>query len=308
MFRPSDARIVTSGVQRSCRAGERMRLKLDRRTLALLRRLPVLNVYSIAEIALLALLALQVARLLWAIATPVGAVGDWRPAGPALPGSPFEIVTGFDPFFRLGGQQGATVVTPLQLTLFGTRMDEASGRGAAIVAGPDGVQQSVAVGAEIVPGVRLKSVAFDHVAIDRGGAEETLYLDQSGGAAPAVPGAPAAAPVDASASSSPVASAVGTAVGTGVGDQIRRDIAFTPRLDGGRISGLIVHPSGTGTLFRQANLRDGDVVTSIGGRPVTGPDDIVRVARDFAGGGNIPITVERGRDTLPLAITIAPPK
>lgn len=281
-----------------------MRLKLDGRTAALLRRLPVLNVYSMAEIALLALLASQVARLLWAIATPVGAIGDWRPAGPALAGSPFEIVTGFDPFFRLGGQQGATVVTPLQLTLFGTRMDEASGRGAAIVAGPDGVQQSVAVGAEIVPGVRLKSVAFDHVAIDRGGAEETLYLDQSGGAVPAVPGAPAAATVGASASSSPVASAAGSAVG----DQIRRDIAFTPRLDSGRISGLIVHPSGTGTLFRQANLRDGDIVTSIGGRPVTGPDDIVRVARDFAGGGNIPITVERGRDTLPLAITIAAPK
>lgn len=271
-----------------------MRLKLDGRSRALLRRLPVLNVYSAAEIGLLALLAVQAARLLWVLATPVGPVGDWRPAGPALAGSPFEIVTGFDPFFRLSAQAGPTVVTPLQLTLFGTRMDEATGRGSAIVAGPDGLQQSVAVGDEIQPGVRLKSVAFDHVAIDRGGAEETLYLDQSGApaSAPALPGA--VPPADASAATGvPVA-------------RLRSEIAFTPRLDGGRVSGLVVRQAGTGQLFRQANLRDGDVITSIGGRPVNGPEDVERVARDFAGGGNIPIIVERGRDTLPLAIAIAP--
>lgn len=268
-----------------------MRLKLDGRSRALLRRLPVLNVYSAAEIGLLALLAVQGARLLWVLVTPVGPVGDWRPAGPALAGSPFEIVTSFDPFFRLSAQAGPTVVTPLQLTLFGTRIDEATGRGAAIVAGPDSVQQSVAVGDEIQPGVRLKSVAFDHVAIDRGGAEETLYLDQSGAPAPtATAGAPA----------SP-----GVAPGVPVA-RLRSEIAFTPRLDGGRVSGLVVRSAGTGQVFRQAQLRDGDVVTSIGGRPVNGPEDVDRVARDFVGGGVIPIIVERGRDTLPLSITVAP--
>ena len=41
------------------------------------------------------------------------------------------------------------------------------------------------------------------------------------------------------------------------------------------------------------------------GRPVTGPQDLDRVTADFAGGGNIPITVERGTQTLALAITIA---
>ncbi|MFN3432753.1 MAG: type II secretion system protein N, partial [Sphingomonas sp.] len=172
-----------------------MRLKLDARTRRILRRLPVVNVYSMAELVLLAGLATQVARLMWTLATPVSPLGDWRPADVSVPGRPYDVLAGFDPFFRLGGAQpGPATVTALQLTLFGIRVDEASGRGSAIVAGPDNVQKSVGVGEEIQPGVRLKAVAFDHITIDRGGTSEDLFLVQSDapGAAPA--GAPGALP------------------------------------------------------------------------------------------------------------------
>jgi general secretion pathway protein C len=295
-----------------------MRLKLDARARRLLRRLPVVNVYSVAELALMAGLSVQVARLIWVLATPVGPLGDWRPAGVTVPGSPIALLTSFDPFFRL--QQtaaGPATVTALQLTLFGIRLDEATGRGSAIVAGPDGVQQSVAVGDEIQPGVKLKAVAFDHITLDRGGTDEDLFLDQSGPttsttsapaagptsdrpmmpgrgmeAPPPPPGAPAV--TGASARAVPVA-------------QLRQEIGFIPRLDGGRISGLTVRSQGSGQVFRQAGLRDGDVVTSIAGRPISGPGDLDRIASDFSGGGNIPITVERGQNTLPLAITVAAP-
>ncbi|WP_298093089.1 type II secretion system protein N, partial [uncultured Sphingomonas sp.] len=197
-----------------------MRLKLDARGRRLLRRLPVVNVYSVAELLLMAGLAMQAARLVWAVVTPVAPLGDWRPAQPVVPGSPSTILSSFDPFFRLqGAAQTPATVTALQLTLFGTRIDEAMGRGSAILAGPDGVQQSVAIGDEIQPGVRLKAVAFDHVVIDRGGAEETLYLDQSD--APGEAGAPP-----------PTSSGAGVRIG-----QLRSDIGFIPRLDGGRVSG-----------------------------------------------------------------------
>jgi general secretion pathway protein C len=89
--------------------------------------------------------------------------------------------------------------------------------------------------------------------------------------------------------------------------QLRQEIGFIPRIDGGRVSGLVLRPQGTGSMFRQANLREGDVLTAIGGRPVTGAADIDRIVADFAQGGAIPITVERGDQTLPLSITIAPP-
>jgi general secretion pathway protein C len=270
-----------------------MRLKLDARARRLLRRLPVVNVYSVAELALMAGLAVQTARLLWVLATPVGPLGDWRPAGVTVPGSPIALLTSFDPFFRL--QQtaaGPATVTALQLTLFGIRLDEATGRGSAIVAGPDGVQQSVAVGDEIQPGVRLKAVAFDHITLDRGGAEEDLFLDQSGptssGEASPGGGPPAERPIMPGRGIEGPPPLPGAAVGARGGvpvAQLRQEIGFIPRLDGGRISGLTVRSQGSGQLFRQAGLRDGDVVTSIAGRPVSGPGDLDRIASDFSGGG-----------------------
>lgn len=289
-----------------------MRLKLDARARRWVRRIPVVNVYSLAELVLMGALAVQCARFVWVVATPVGPVGDWRPAGVTLPGSPAAILSQFDPFFRLNAPQaGPATVTPLQLTLFGIRLDEATGRGSAIVAGADGVQKSVAVGEEIQPGVTLKAVAFDHITLDRGGTAEDLFLDQSDappptGAAPAGPeiGSRAAGATPVLGGPSPAGAGAGAGVPVG---QLRQEIGFIPRIDGGRISGLVVRPQGSGAAFRQAGLREGDVVTAIGGRAVSGPGDLDRIATDYAGGGNVPITVERGQQTLALAITIAAP-
>ncbi|WP_343527222.1 type II secretion system protein N [Sphingomonas sp.] len=276
-----------------------MRLRLDTRGRRWLRRLPVVNVYSVAELVLMAVLAVQGARLLWVIVTPVSPLGAWRPLAPVIAGSPGAILDGFDPFFRLqGGQAAPSAVTTLQLTLFGTRIDEATGRGSAIVAGPDGVQRSVSVGEEIQPGVTLKSVAFDHITLDRGGASEDLYLDQSD-----APPATAAMP-SAGAASTPLSGPVPPQGGVALA-QVRSEIGFIPRLDSGRISGLVVRPIGAGTAFRAAGLREGDIITALGGRPVTGPGDLDRLAVDFAQGGSLSITVERGDQTLPLSLQIA---
>jgi general secretion pathway protein C len=73
------------------------------------------------------------------------------------------------------------VVTSLPLTLHGVREDRATGRGSAIIATPDGQQNSIGVGEEIMPGVTLTGVGPDSVTISRGGVAEQLFL----GAAPA---------------------------------------------------------------------------------------------------------------------------
>ena len=101
-----------------------------------MRRLPQTNVYGVAEILLLAVLALQLARLVWAIATPVGPLGDWRLTDriAGIASGKAELFRSFDPFFRQQDGGGTAVVTSLQLTLFGTRMDEVNGRGSAIIA------------------------------------------------------------------------------------------------------------------------------------------------------------------------------
>lgn len=275
-----------------------MRLTFDARARAILRRIPVVNVYSLAELALLALLAVQCARLLWVVVTPIAPLGAWRPVEPTTIGAPGDILSGFDPFFRISGRQGPAAVTSLDVKLFGIRIDEAMGRGSAIVAGADGVQRSVSVGEEVAPGVRLKAVAFDHVTLDRGGASEDLFLDQSGGAP--------AAPAPAGGGAASLAAAAPAAGGGITIEQMRAGISAIPRIDGGRVSGLVVRGQGDGGAFRAAGLRDGDVVTALGGRPVTGQGDFERLARERAGGGQVPITVERGGQTLSLSVAVAP--
>lgn len=174
-----------------------MRLALDPRARRLLRRVPRTTVYSALELILLSLLAMQCARLVWTIVTPVDPIGDWKAPSalrPAMPASP-TLLSSFDPFFRLSGEGSAPgVVTSLNLKLFGVREDRASGRGSAIIATPDGTQRSFAVGEEVIPGVRLVAVGFDSVTIDRAGAREQLFLDQST-PAPAANAVPRSTPV-----------------------------------------------------------------------------------------------------------------
>lgn len=290
-----------------------MRLKFDARARAILRRLPVVNVYSAAELALLAALAVQCARLAWVVLTPVAPLGAWVPAGPTVPADAAGVLAGFDPFYRVSGAaqtQGPSAVTSLQLTLYGTRMDSAQARGAAIIAGPDGVQKSVAVGEEVVPGVTLKSVAFDHVTLDRGGRSEDLFLDQSGATAPG-----GVSPID-PAQSPPSPTPPGTAApdtlaggplapnsATVSPQQLRADIQAIPRIEGGKINGVTVR--GQGAAFRAAGLRDGDVITTVAGREITGVADLDLFTRARASGGTLSLTVERGGQPLPLTIPVA---
>ncbi|MEH3105206.1 MAG: PDZ domain-containing protein [Sphingomonas phyllosphaerae] len=295
-----------------------MRLKFDARARAILRRLPVVNIYSAAELALLAVLAVQCARLAWVLLTPVAPLGAWVPAGPTVPADAAGVLAGFDPFYRVSGAaqaQGPSAVTSLQLTLYGTRMDNAQARGAAIIAGPDGVQKSIAVGEEVAPGVTLKAVAFDHVTLDRGGRSEDLFLDQSGSSGivtapsgdaaqnPPPPGPPPGAPGQAAPLETPSGGPVAPGAATVSPQQLRQEINAIPRIESGKVTGVTVRGQG-GTAFRAAGLRDGDVITTVAGRPISGPSDLEMLTRARASGGTLSLTVERGGQPLPLTIPV----
>jgi general secretion pathway protein C len=124
---------------------------------------------------LVALLAVQTARLTWLLLMSAGPLGAPKFTSAA---NPLQL-DGFDPFFRLQAASSSSAVTSLPLKLFGTRRDSATGLGSAIIATPDGIQSSYAVGEDIMPGVILAGVGSDEVTIERGGAKEKLFLDQS---------------------------------------------------------------------------------------------------------------------------------
>ncbi len=154
-------------------------------------------------------------------------------------------------------------------------------------------------GAEVQPGVTLAGVAFDYVELSRNGARELLYIDQSG-PAPSAQGVVAANPV-----AVPAAPVGGAGGGVSI-DGLRRGVNFGPRAEGGKVVGLEVLSSGDGAVFRSAGFQPGDVITSVDGKPVTGPGDAAMLSGAMRPGASISVTVRRGDRQLPLAITLAP--
>jgi general secretion pathway protein C len=227
---------------------------------------------------LVLLLIIQSARLFWTLVTPVGPVGKWHSAKPL---AALNVPPGFDPFFRTGGGPATQVaVTSLSLKLFGTRLDFASGRGSAIIATPDGVQSSFAVGEEIVAGVKLKEVGADFVVIDRGGTAEQLFLDQSNPAQVASP-----------TGSTPVAPPAPVAGVSAVLDAVN----VAPRMNGATINGFVLTPKGDGAAFKAAGLEPGDVLLSVDGKAVQAITDLPQLPKN---GSGPQLQVERAGRTI----------
>ena len=247
-----------------------MRLRTHSRTQRLFRRLPRFSALPAGELLLLILIAVQAARLVWTLVTPVGPIGDWRPAGAiAAPGGDAALAE-FDPFFRLSAGGGPAAVTALNLKLYGVREDRATGRGSAIIALPDGTQRSFAVGEEVMPGVRLTQVGFESVTIDRNGVAEQIFLDQSEPAPPtagappmAPPMAPPSRPVQAVPNASPTPPA----------------------------------PAAPRPL---AGMAPGDIIVSVNGQPVGSQGEALAAVR--AAGGTVNVIVNRGGRAVPIPV------
>ncbi len=270
-----------------------MNLTIDPRIARLWRQVPPRLPYQIVEFSLIALLAVAVARLIWVMLAPVGPVGAWKAVSPAQIGGDESILARFDPFFRGGGAPGPTVVTSLAIKLFGVRLDQAMGRGSAIIATPDGVQSSYAIGDEIMPGVTLKGVTFEGVTIDRGGAEEQIFLDQSVVAPVAQPGM----------TTSPITTAAPPPV---AGAALASEIGFVPRTEKGQVTGFVVSPKGSGTAFRAAGLQEGDILTAINGQGIRAAEDVTNAMAATPPSGIVMLSVERGGRAITLSTKAKP--
>lgn len=215
------------------------------------------------------------------------------------------LYNGYDPFTGKSGADEADdnrplVITALDLTLHGIRINEANETGSAIISGSDGVQQYYATGATIMDGVILKSVKFDHVVLDHNGVAEGLYISQSDDIEPV--DIPEAGEMSGetggingdNAKSTPALS--GAAVGNG--------IDFAPRQENGRVTGLAVTPKGDNKIFQLAGFQPGDIITEINGNAVSSAGDAARLAAQIKPGARLSIMVERGTQNLPIAIII----
>jgi general secretion pathway protein C len=262
-----------------------MQLTAERWLGRLLRRNPQQPLYDAAEAVLILILAFQCVRLVWIVLAPVEPAREWQAASPSLHAGKLTV---FDPFFRTAPSSGVSTVTSLPLKLFGVRVDQATGRGSAIIAAADGVQQSYAIGDEVMPGVHLKAVTHDSVTIDRAGAEEQLFLDQS----------PAPSVTQARSSES------GVPFGR---PEVRANVAspdsefiFTPRVRNGVASGFAVVPRRAIGPYREAGFLAGDVVTQINGATISSAKDAESMIANIPAGTPIFFTVERAGKIITL--------
>lgn len=272
--------------------GSGVRDKTLRRTMILqrvvtARQLLPRDVTFWLKAVLLALVAVQLARLVWALATPLGPVGRWLPPVPtALPeAAQLALLSTFDPFAAMTTATGAaTPAAATGLILFGTRMSLGGAPGSAIIAGADGVQMSYTVGDEVAPGLRLLSVGFDFVLIGSNGSEQRLAME---GADPPAAGAAGIAGAASPSAITPEA--------------IRANLAFAPRTAGGRVTGLLVSPLGDPAFLQRTGLRDGDIITAVNGRPAGDPAALLT---QLSPGARLALTVERGAGTANVALSL----
>lgn len=240
---------------------------------------------------LLAGLAVQSARLLWAMVTPVGPIGDWRPASPQPLGAPAQaaIFASVNPFDRAVPAPAAAL--PSDLKLYGVRAGFGGMAGGAIIQLPDGQQVSVSVGEEVMPEVKLVAVGFDYAEVSRGAARQRLFLDPDKVAETVAPGAPAAS---ADLASAPLDEAA-----------FRAAVSLSPRTSGSAVTGILVSPGTNPADFTRTGFQAGDVIVAVNGAAIQSAQDLVHLQQNLGSGGSLSLAVERGGRRIPITLNLA---
>jgi general secretion pathway protein C len=246
---------------------------------------------------------IQMVRLLWTLLVPVTPVGNWQATYPSNISAiqRKELFKGFDPFFRTAESSASTGnITALALVLFGIRSNEASGGGSAIIADAKGIQHSYATGDEIMPGVTLHAVAFDHVVISNNGVLEQIYMDQSVPATNVTPPEPSPVNKPAPFDGTPNQVQSGAAIPVSA---LNERVSTQPRLEGGKVTGIVISSKGDKDKFRSLGFNDGDIITSINGKPIGSAADLFAQIKP---GAKLAIGIERGGQDVPLALSLEP--
>ncbi|HYE86660.1 MAG TPA: type II secretion system protein N [Vicinamibacterales bacterium] len=242
---------------------------------------------------LVAALAVQGARLIWAAVTPVGPLGDWRPAGAiAIPSAAqAAVIAAVNPFDRVA-TGAAAVSLPSDLKLFGVRASAGAVPGGAIVGLPDGQQISVSIGETVMPGVVLVTVGFDYAEVDRQGTRQRLFMDQDRPPETLRSGGASAVPQAVTASRATV-------------EAVRSAVRFFPRRSQAGLTGIRVMPGGDQATFTAIGFRHGDVIVAVNGTTIASESDVAQLQQSLTRGASLALTVDRGGQRVPITLNLA---
>ncbi len=188
-----------------------------------------------------------------------------------------------DPKARLGTDASASKV-PLQLKLVRTLPGQNVHAGQALMGTDRDHPQTYLAGAILENGARLDEIYRDHVVLVKGTHRVSLYVTAASPSEPittgdalTLVGGPKPAIESPHLSLEPVT------------DFLRP----VPLYRNGVIAGFQVYPGARGSLFTKWGLQPGDVLTDLGGQPVSDADQLMDTLRSLLDGAALTATVQR---------------
>lgn len=259
----------------------------------------------VVEFLLAILLAVLLARIVWIVVDPGGAVSRVEPLGqyasPVLPvqaartrAPDYGLLVSINPFDRAEGNAELAVPdapeTKLNLVLKGVRaMDD--GGGAAMIRTPDNRTRIYRPGDTILEGVLLDRVFGDRVTLRKGGATEALLMRSAADRLSVL-----SSPENAGAVPEPFSSRAGNESPRQQPDSAASaflmNLEINPVHRGQAFIGYEIGARGDAGLLVRAGLQPGDILLSVNGSSVNGiaPGDIVR---QFSSGKPVRLRIER---------------
>ena len=279
-------------------------------------------------------LGVAVAMLLWMLARLLLLIS----VGPAVPvqESGFQIQTvnrsgneGSLSQWHLFGQSSATdsmlsdaqsaPETDLQLSLRGTLNLESREDGLAIIVDDTGRQQAYRVGDALPGGAVLESITSRRVLLRRNGALEGLSLPQNDivsttGPAGQSPSGNSNAGKPRAGTPAPFINPNIAVLGPNL-DSIRantainaaalaKDLQVMPVLENGRFAGVRLSAGRDSQLMARSGLRPSDVVTSVNGIPLDGPQRQVELMNSLKDARSLRLTIRRDGQEQQLSVEL----
>lgn len=262
------------------------------------------------NLLLLIAVAFSVAKLLWAF-VPTPEAARWHPApaaASALPASgsaSLNTVLNAHLFglYRVSATSDIATApeTRLDLKLIGILAGSRTGESRALIAQQGSIEKSYAIGDDIVRGVTLQAIFPDRVILARDGQMETLRLDPLSGA-----GSAYAPPAQVGSNDNGAASvSLSQARQEMLQDPNRAAdyIRVQPNNPGGQLHGYRIYPGKNASVFTNAGLRPGDLVTSVNGTPLDDTQKALQMLNELSRAGSVSLTVDRGGQTQTINVS-----
>ncbi len=217
--------------------------------------------------------------------------------------------------FGLRQSTGATAPldapeTALNLKLKGILAFGSETASRALIADGSGKEKPYAIGDDVPGGATLKAIHADRVILERSGRFETLRLERNKtGGSTAASQTPPAAPASATAGSTSGEAATLAELRSELlrePGKASQYVRLQPVYSDGKLQGYRLYPGANRSLFQQAGLRAGEMVTSVNGVQLDDAAKALQLLGDLREVSELTLTLDRGGETRTLNLNLNP--